>query len=597
MILPKDVKCTFCDKIFCCSKCRQKHELNTHGTDLERKQMNDDFQKNCMICLGKNLPFNTDLKNFPKPLIDHISNCHLPLRCNKCLKLFVTEMDFEKAHKCSVPDDVASSKQGKDPEKKETDIKASLTPLSKINLRWRRKSKTFESGSGSETEFLMQSKQSTDVPVSPVKTLVRSTSTPMQSQFLISKNFADSSYNASSIRCSSINFTSSTSSESDVNSPTGEPNRKEGIPLSPKNVRNKQYENVGRSKLAAHATPLRQVMSKSIQRAIANHITIQQGKNTDHHQKLSFGSSDKTIQNNASTSSPLDLRTSPAIRRFNSDGSNKSNIKENINCKNANVTTVNCKKTVYARYFKNEMNGETKQQIVITENVAEEIKVQIPDERDQNTPRITITMLPKKTISFETPSYLNHETDNTMAIPKRDAKSQSTSELQTTNGDDDVFYTPMTTPNKSVSRNNDIIDENEEYTDEEVSALTSEDTSENSKSLQEINTDINLWNVVTSVLRYASKKDEAVDDDNDDVKEGREKKSWKFNFQKYGLLQKAASFADYIKKSLTTEENDIQPILKRRRISSNTDSIGVLSPLKKRQKIRGRKPINRMRHE
>lgn len=74
----RQVKCTFCGKIFCCAKCRIKHEDLKH---VEIKKIILD----CSICNGA--PFLLNINN--KKLMEHIIEKHLPLHCKKCSKVIL----------------------------------------------------------------------------------------------------------------------------------------------------------------------------------------------------------------------------------------------------------------------------------------------------------------------------------------------------------------------------------------------------------------------------------------------------------------------------------------------------------------------------
>lgn len=66
--------CRFCRMLFCCEKCRTKHEINEHKINI-----------NCEICLyGEGVIH----KQYPEELLNHIEDTHCPIYCKKCNKTF-----------------------------------------------------------------------------------------------------------------------------------------------------------------------------------------------------------------------------------------------------------------------------------------------------------------------------------------------------------------------------------------------------------------------------------------------------------------------------------------------------------------------------
>lgn len=202
-----------------------------------------------------------------------------------------------------------------------------LTPLSKINLKWRRKSAGYSTtDSVASVSAISHSNQSQpkNVPQS-AKKLVRTTSTPMTQ--LLSKptsldSLCGSSYQASSIEQSSGNETDQSASITSINcspSPAILMKRNE-FPIQ----RAKQMRN----RLSKAQTPLRQVMSKSIQRAIMEQRNerTKLTANVRMPRKMIFdsmsssdGSIDEPLVGGRSktpnVSGVLDLRTTPVLKR------------------------------------------------------------------------------------------------------------------------------------------------------------------------------------------------------------------------------------------------------------------------------------------
>lgn len=298
------MKCGFCTKIFCCPKCRQKHEDKIHVVSIQQKQEDNELKKLCQICLGQQFALQLETIDSNK-IFDHILKDHLPLKCHKCTKIFHNRRDFENVEKCctiTIKKDFNIISQPETKENKNNDFKmpleinnknitidgpkalddiddAALTPLTKINMRWRRKSKGYdasaEADSGTSINITVPPVKTLEVPQSPPNNLARKTSTPMQNNFTNANNFTDPSYNASSIQYSSI--CTSSSSDSDAYSPPLPVINKPTAHPSPKSVKKEQIQNRSqRTKMAVQATPLRQVMTKSIQRAIAQHGMFKQ---------------------------------------------------------------------------------------------------------------------------------------------------------------------------------------------------------------------------------------------------------------------------------------------------------------------------------
>ncbi|CAO1410238.1 unnamed protein product [Diamesa tonsa] len=620
MIIPNDVKCGFCTKIFCCSKCRQKHEDKVHVVSFHQKQEEDELKKHCQICNGQKFPLLLEVIT-SNSIFDHILKDHLPLKCHKCTKIFHNKSDFENIEKCctiTIQKDlnIISKLETKenDPkmlETKENDPKmlpkivehiddAALTPLTKINMRWRRKSKGYdasvEADSGTSINVTVPPIKMLEIPQSPPTNLVRKTSTPMH--FTNTNNFSDPSYNASSIQYSS--HCTSSSSDSDAYSPPLPAINKPTAHPSPKSVKKEQIQNRSqRQKMSVQATPLRQVMTKSIQRAIAQHGIFKQFPYPGLQQRKmmfdSTGSSGgESINNTSSLPSALDLRTSPVIRRTKSDSKTPKQHQTFVHENSENILHGTPSRTNRSSRVGFD-NFEVIIQKSITEivslyqsdctefyschtNVADESSISGVEILDY-TPRITGNNMIKKTISFDTPTsgYLSP-----ILIQPLDTKEDD-------EDDNEVFSTPGSTPVKSFSC--------PDYTKNPRSV------NKVLKEAQEISHSYkkpvdqkasNLWSLVSSVINRTSKKK--------DNKDSSENKAWAFKFNKSSLVKHAASFAGMIRKTMPQDEHDDyeydQPQMKRRRTSSNKELTQAISPpQRKKQKIHGRKPIERMRKE
>ncbi|KAL7035583.1 hypothetical protein ACKWTF_008456 [Chironomus riparius] len=554
ILVPIDVRCNFCVKTFCCLKCRVRHEQNVHQNEINAKMREEYLKNKCFICRGEQFPIKIN-EMLSSELIQHISEEHLPLKCDKCTKVFDNINDFQMIGKCcsnkSLEDspmlEAISENMGEYVEtsgKRKLDDNGNekaLTPLSKINLRWRRKSK----------EFLHKSDDShikIEEPI-PQQQLKRQTSTPLQHTF-------DS---LSSTQFSSINCMSS-SSETDMSPPLMPQKPPSLVILSPKSKKKSNSPlSKSRPKFSVQNTPLRQVMTKSIQRAMATHghykYQLQQ-------RKMSFDSSSSSneptislmkLQVDAEDSmvQPLDLRLSPALRR------NEENVNENVReVKSENISHVAYEEIqVILRRSESDSSSLTSYKSCYSDN---------------GTPKGSSSSILKKTISFE--NFGNVEKSPAYLVPKSFNNDDN-------DDDSDIFYTPRTTPMRRVK------------------SLDSSDV----KPLKNQNPSSNIWNFVTSVMGSL-----VTGVKNEPKCTEKNNKKWGFNFDM--PLKAAANYftkhSESIDKSdseIDEEEEEIHSQKRPRAIvtSPNEDTennvASVKSPTCKRRKIQGRKPIERMR--
>lgn len=554
------MKCTFCTNTFCCLKCREKHEASIHLEELAARKQKEYIRSLCYICNGEKFPLLVNLQLSSSELVEHVVDNHLPLKCNKCSKVFETAEDLKSVEKCCKPvseqpetevaDVIVIVKENMGESLQQVDEQGTddiLTPLTQINQRWRRMSKEFK-----KLEVPQEAK------------LKRQTSTPMQDNVQPTNHFTDSaSYNASSIQISSINCISS-SSESDGYSPSLAVVKPPTFPppqISPKRGQGR--------KLPVQATPLRQVMSKSIQRAIEQHGHYRQTPFAIQQRKMSFSSSNSSNDKTSSllkfpteSEAPLDLRLSPALRRVST--AEQEMIRYKAQAENLTNQSIEFEQIeVFIRRTE-----------IKSDSAISNYKSCISDSgRSGSMPDIQFTPKPvgnnflKKTISFETPRTIEITPSFLMPVSKREYDCDD---------DDDVFYTPRTTPVKRIVEKSDDI----AISIPDNTAAESQPSTSSSKS--------NLKTFVSTVMRLASQKSENFTDylsNSDNV--------WKFNFKKPGFVKKAADF--FKKRSDDTEDQS----LKRRRTNSSNSSDkrtgSESSPVQKRQRIQARRPINRMR--
>ena len=492
----------------------------------------------CHMCNGEPLPFY----EVSPEMLAHIAEVHFPLRCNKCSRIFEDVSELSELGKCckvaQSPEfalklsEIREESFSSPVEDKNKIIIENATPLTQINQRWRRKSREFGKNDYEKVE---------------PGTVARQTSTPMQLSS-IAANFTDSSsYNGSSIQISSINCVSSCSSESDEFSPPLAPPKTKtvAVPLSPK-------VNRSRPKLPVQATPLRQVMSKSIQRAIAEHGHYRNSAVQIQQRKMSFNSTNSSSEGTMSfmklpsgNDSPLDLRMSPALRRINEETKENKleylpdpidliNFDSELFESQKSLLEIEHFKVVIRRSeIKSDSSAMTSYKSVFSDSGRSGSMPEI-----QFTPKIVGNNFNKKTISFESPDM---EKTPGCLMPIED------------DGDEDVFYTPRASPAKTSFFRHASTDTIIPIEDDV------EPTSNNNSKSKTI------WNLVSLF--------------GDNLKK----------FKKPEFVKRAA---DYFSKR--SSEPDEFPYKRRRSsTSSNEFNLGVTPA--KRQKIQGRKPISRLR--
>lgn len=277
--------CVYCKRIFCCTKCRLIHESKAHANEYKKiDPLPRKIHEDCHICKNQQFPLKLGESS---EVFQHILEQHLPLKCSKCTKIFSKPEDFQEFGKCNKECNLIESGISDGTEKpiisdskistskNEEDIdEKSLTPLSKINLRWRRKSKGFEPSTLLDSASVSEKDEN---KASPAK-LTRQTSTPMPNSD--AKCSTDPSYSTSSIQISSINCTSSTSSESDgcISPPVVQQvpsNKPINTPAALKRPNSNAIVTT-RQRMRVQASPLRLVMTKSIQKALMERKMIKQ---------------------------------------------------------------------------------------------------------------------------------------------------------------------------------------------------------------------------------------------------------------------------------------------------------------------------------
>lgn len=704
MKIPKEVQCRTCSQVFCCGKCRQKHEDSQHQDVKAIRQI-------CYICNNRPFPLRVDTKiSASNVLVEHILREHLPLRCNRCSKVFHTVADFKSIARCltahgpasdqschleqsqhipTILENVAAEGENKEnidensatssdrsghnsapptaikvklqattntsqiskelraiitdpPEDIENVNEAMLTPLSMINLRWKRKSRQSFDSMLSTTNNISAVNASEGAmlvpPSSPTKKLVRTTSTPMmhgclppQHHLKMATSWTNESYTSAMGQMSSIHANSTSEQQLQQHHQHGPVGM--GVAATPASPTNYEIHKVraiirSRSKVVA-ATPLRQVMSKSIQRAIAQHgysKLVAPGTQ----RKMSFNSTGGSSTSGSPARSALDLRTTPVLKRCSSESSgkhhrtakmvrlgNKSRSEDS-----SNASTLEDRSVAGSEYYETHQNVDSLNSTVDQENLENEKLVDVEPvviqflkpmpSSYQETPKMAGGML-KKVISFTSPDVTR------LGVPRPESDDE---------GDSDVWSTPCGAfpPPRSFSCSAlKDLGRSEETDDDVFLPPANPPPPTKSKSCKQLNLDSpgapstgKLWTIVSSVIRLASRQDIQ-----EDLASGATTDSSKLTST---LAQKAASFAGFLKNKFpganrlhqhrsSSGSDEFSAIsssggLKRRRSvtrpyeSRGNNQAGVApvyrtssSPLPKRKRIQGRKPIERMRTE
>uniref|UniRef100_A0A182MEU8 Uncharacterized protein n=1 Tax=Anopheles culicifacies TaxID=139723 RepID=A0A182MEU8_9DIPT len=685
MIIPKEV--------FCCAKCREKHENGNHQEDAM-------LRKICYICNDRPFPLRKDTKITPNNLlIVHILKEHLPLECNRCRKVFYSLADFQNKNNCFMFCENDATKEGEchlestrtiaadslptnedenkeniktdpsegrvetaktrarrksslvasdfaEPENKIDEVdEALLTPLTKINLRWKRKSRqSFES-------MLSMTNNTSEVNASGMlridgaggggggaRKLVRTTSTPMYQWQLMpaGPKQPNESYSATLGQMSSIHCSSGSETDS----------RTEDLGASPV-VPNEldKVRAIIRNRSKAVATPLRQVMSKSIQRAIAQHTgmyskMLQPGTQ----RKMSFNSTMSSGMNSMIATSPakdpLDLRTTPALRRTGSGIAARSiQAQRMVRSGDPGRETVQLANTIgeVANAIPNPNSMSESSAYYETHHDMESLRANaIGNRENQNnllklhsadsypvTPKPSGTAL-KKVISFQALHDMKRQEDERNAqndstddiwgtpcggIPQRSyscsavglgdtfkAYDASVEDAENDSASDDVFY-PVSVKARPNIREGKAVHEGKEKSPQISSTGGSK-----------------LWSIVSNVIRLASRSDIQEEHSSNG---GDRATATSTSTGGGGLIQRAASFADYLKHRYTrssssgSEEYRISHGKKRRRVVTThaqayaptvvtaplvPDSKIQYSPVAKRKRIQSRQPIHRFRN-
>ncbi|KAH8408967.1 hypothetical protein KR009_004653, partial [Drosophila setifemur] len=449
-------RCHICKRIFCCGKCRQKHQFNTHaiavreplglpssagGVTEHRLQMESGVTTIyvfCPICERRPLVLREEMHG---ELLAHIETCHLPLRCRKCQRNYTRIDDLREFNKCvdQLQDCSGSSILTCDTETSKVTVKKAptvaisttistqtspgVTPISLINMRWKAKSRiTHEEfisdsvssirnlssiSNGSIRRSIGQLGGGQTIETAEKGKVLRSTSTPLQVESMFAKPKEPITFNAS-------NGGHVSSIYQEDPSPAVE-----GNPLQQQPVQQRAWKIGARNKMCA-ATPLRQVMSKSIQKAFVEHggmmaqtssAVIQRRVRLDLSDHNNY-STDGGSGTGPATSSALDLRLSPAMRRTQTENGAPHALSSS-----SSSTSSASASASYKRQILLSAQRLTTESIIITQESSSTVyntceSVEIVRSTSQSaevhlpslTPiRVTGSGMNKKQIKFETP--------------------------------------------------------------------------------------------------------------------------------------------------------------------------------------------------
>nr|CAH7768471.1 unnamed protein product [Callosobruchus chinensis] len=96
-------KCRVCKRVFCCTSCRDVHEISKH-----------DFFVDCDICkYGQTIL--SSISTYSEVLLGHLKTAHFPLRCDLCKRTFNTIDDVFQHMKCPEANKVQAKDDGKSP--------------------------------------------------------------------------------------------------------------------------------------------------------------------------------------------------------------------------------------------------------------------------------------------------------------------------------------------------------------------------------------------------------------------------------------------------------------------------------------------------
>lgn len=421
-----------------------------------------------------------------------------------------------------------------------------LTPLTKINLKWRRKSAGLCISHSDMSGIALTKAKSTDT----LATLRRTTSTPMAQTSLNGlkpsnlESLCGSSYQASSIEHASDH---SSISPSPVVAPTK-------MPIH-------TTQRIKRNRLLVSQTPLRQILSKSIQKNLQEHgIYFRVQRKIPFSAMNSSDSSNNSCEQGSlseASCAPLDLRTTPVLRRTQSD------------------VTPERRAVIKSKTF------EKMSPVSLMQNLSEELT-----ESNKLVDSIHDNNLKEKSAFLSCQN--ENDTMNNSTKPTDCLTPATPKQLNTT----EVWYTPQAfEPRKpflkAMLRQKQEQENEERHSDEETN---------NQHEKMETNggAGLKFWRLFNSVIKFTGVGNNGNGNE-DEKKESPTKKN--------SLVKRAATFAGWIR-SKSPEKRFKRPrqssTSSQSRDSGEAVHTSVSPPLpsaKKYKSIHGRKPIQRLRKD
>lgn len=548
MFLPKDIKCEICSRIFCCRNCRQRHQRLEHMEIINTNRFNPD----CPICNGLGAFVLHKVNIDSEKLLEHIVNQHLPMQCKKCFRMFERKSNFfeENTVQCRISDSSSAKFKSSDSPGillktiPEIEINNKLlnqnsdSLVGNINHKVSVDSAFYLRNVSSIMKIDQSADSSADHTKSPGEKIVRTTSTPLQD--LNSKHMPDSSSEGNVMMISSINHQTPVTHSSIGNESNNlhNPNNSSSFVMKKPTVPNNQ-----RNKILMATTPLRHVLSKSIQRAIQEHGIRNVNQMREH--------SNRSLSDSSITHvGALDLRTISVLRRSETKCTPlKNRLTETsqtagfISTKSASLQEISSEIKISSTNIPIELTSEYETCKPNTGNNFDSMM----------TPKNQVGIL-KKAISFAAPVY-----ENTPVM--ENSKSS-------TDSDSDIWFTPSTVLPRSKSCS--ILDNARKEIDAYDDVFIDETT-------KPIKKKIGIWSLVTkTVMRIKSLGSASLTNQNFEAKKEPSPPEYDINL-----------------------ENHDPPYIKRRKISHHThinsntvSTIELKEP--RRRKIHCRPAISRM---
>nr|XP_016942020.1 mitosis initiation protein fs(1)Ya [Drosophila suzukii] len=682
-------KCHICKRVFCCGKCRQNHQFKAHAIAVReplglrgssgggggimeyRHQMESGattIYVFCPICERQPLLLREEMHG---ELLAHIETCHLPLRCRKCQRNYTRVDDLLEFSKCVDQQQSCTETSGNDltgeTETSKVTVKKApnstaistqtspgVTPISLINMRWKAKSRLtheeFISDSVSSIRNLSSFSNSSirrsigHLSVNPPETavkgkVIRSTSTPLQVESVFAKPKEPIVFNAS-------NGGHVSSIYHEEPSPALENN-----PVQPQQqqpLQQRAWKMGARNKMSA-ATPLRQVMSKSIQKAFVEHggMLVHQPPSAVIQRRVRLDLSEHSSCE-AAGSSALDLRLSPAMRRTQSESST-SEVSSSSSCsRNTDLYKrpflLSAQKLTTESIIITRMNSNSQESSSTVYNSCESVEIirSTSESADLHvhvpaiTPiRVTGAGINKKQIKFETPLkggslelVTQGEGDETkdqfftpdpgtperpdrrnrQAIVPRQLSGEFSPKKEKAKEKDMAVLALVSPPvqrprvrpplrecrQRRVFSGVQDVGEPEDPDEEEDVVFRPTNASTRNDKKQEPPNSGRLWSLMTSMMRLPASLRGEKDTESRDLDQDKE------NAVSVSLIRRCASIAGSLvrpsgKESSSMEDN--QSLKRKRTQTLDNQYCSPMSPSSssKRYRIRPREPIERMR--